>query len=204
MTDKRLLAGLAAIVVAALILSGIATTDRMTWLLEVAPVLIALPLLAATAKTFPLSPLLYVLITLHALVLILGGTYTYAEVPLGYWLQELFGLERNPYDKIGHFMQGFVPALIAREILLRGEYVAKGAMLGFLSGCVALSISALYELVEWWAALAFGDGAYAFLGTQGDPWDTQSDMLFALCGAVVALLLLARRQDRQIARLSQG
>jgi putative membrane protein len=148
-----------------------------------------------------LTTLLYFLISLHALVLIYGGAYTYARVPLGFWLQDLFGFERNPYDRIGHFVQGFVPAMIAREILTRGRYVAGGLMLGFLSLCVALAFSAFYELIEWWAALAFGQGAHEFLGTQGDPWDTQADMFLALVGAALALALLSKIQDRQIQAL---
>jgi putative membrane protein len=190
-----------ALVLAALVVSGIHPYDRATWLLEVAPVLIALPILLATYGRFPLTDLLYVLIALHALVLILGGAYTYARVPLGYWLQDLLALERNPYDRIGHVMQGFVPALIAREILLRGRYVAGRRMAAFLAGCVALAVSALYELIEWWTALAFGEGATDFLGTQGDPWDTQADMFCALVGAIAALALLSRMQDRQIRAL---
>jgi putative membrane protein len=189
---------LAAVVMVSLVLSAVAPYERSTWLMEVAPVLIALPLLWATRRRYPLTTLLYVLIALHALVLIYGGAYTYARVPLGFWLQEGLGLSRNPYDKIGHFMQGFVPALIAREILLRGGHVSGRRMLAFLSGSVALAISASYELIEWWAALGLGQGADAFLGTQGDPWDTQSDMFCALLGATVALGLLARWQDRQL------
>ena len=190
-----------ALVLAALVVSGIHPYDRATWLLEVAPVLIALPILLATYRRFPLTDLLYLLIGLHALVLILGGAYTYARVPLGYWLQDLLALERNPYDRIGHLMQGFVPALVAREILLRGGYVAGRRMAAFLAGCVALAVSALYELIEWWTALAFGEGATDFLGTQGDPWDTQADMFCALIGATVALLVLSGVQDRQIRAL---
>jgi putative membrane protein len=189
------------VVLAALIASGIKPYDRATWWLEVAPVLIAVPLLAATYRRFPLTTLLYFLISLHALVLIYGGAYTYARVPLGFWVQDLFGFERNPYDRIGHFMQGFVPAMIAREILVRGRHVAGGLMLGFLSLCVALAFSAFYELIEWWAALAFGQGAHEFLGTQGDPWDTQADMFLALVGAATALATLSRLQDRQIQAL---
>lgn len=199
MSRERSLLALAALVLVALVLSGVNPFDRITWLLEVAPVLVAMPVLAATYRRFPLTTLLYVLIALHTLVLIAGGAYSYARVPFGFWLQDLFGLDRNPYDKIGHFMQGFVPALIAREILLRGGYVARGRMAGFLSVCVALAVSACYELVEWWAALALGQGADEFLGTQGDPWDTQSDMFLALLGATSAMLGLARVQDRQIA-----
>jgi len=198
MSQNRLLAGLGFVVLVALVLSGIKPYDRGTWLLEVAPVLIAAPVLAATYRRFPLSTLLYVLIAVHALVLILGGAYSYARVPLGFWLQDLFGLGRNPYDKIGHFMQGFVPVLIAREVLLRGRYVSGKRMAGFLSLCVVLAASAFYELIEWWAALALGQGATEFLGTQGDPWDTQSDMLMALVGASLALLALSRVQDRAI------
>lgn len=190
---------LALTVLVALAASGIRPHDRATWLLEVAPVLLAAPLLLLTYRRFPLSDLLYGLIALHALVLILGGTYTYARVPLGFWLEDLLGLTRNPYDKIGHFMQGVVPALVSREILLRGHFVTHRRMLAFLSVCVALAISASYELIEWWVALLVGQGATDFLGTQGDPWDTQSDMFFALIGASAAMLGLSRLQDRQIA-----
>lgn len=198
----RLLWILAAIVVVALVVSGIAPYERGTWLMEVAPVLIAFPILAFTYRRFPLTDLLYILIAIHALVLIMGGAYSYARVPLGFTLQEWFGLARNPYDRIGHFVQGFVPALIAREILIRGGHVAGGRMAGFLSICVALAVSAVYELIEWWAALALGQGADAFLGTQGDPWDTQSDMFMALIGATLAVVLLGRLQDRRIAAIS--
>lgn len=200
----RLLLFLALVVAAALLASGIAPTDRLTWWMEVAPVLIAAPILAATYRRFPLTDLLYILIALHALVLILGGAYTYSHVPLGNWLQELLGLARNPYDKIGHFMQGFVPALLAREILLRGGYVTARRMLGFLSVCVALSVSAAYELIEWWAALIMGQGADEFLGLQGDEWDAQADMFFALIGAIVAVIGLARVQDRQVRELDRS
>jgi putative membrane protein len=194
------LAGLIA-VLAALVVSGIAPYDRGTWLLEVAPVLIAAPILVATHRRYPLTPLLYLLICAHALVLILGGAYSYARVPLGSWLQDLLALERNPYDRIGHFMQGFVPALIAREILLRGGYVAGRRMTAFLCLCVALAFSACYELIEWAAALALGQGAQDFLGTQGDPWDTQADMFCALLGATIALTSFSRLHDRQLARV---
>ena len=199
-TSPHLPLALGGLVLAALVASGIAPHDRATWLLEVAPVLIALPVLAATWRRFPLTPLLYGLIAAQALVLILGGTYTYARVPLGFWLQDLLHLGRNPYDKIGHFMQGLVPALVAREILLRGGYMQRthARMAGFLGVCVAMAVSAVYELIEWWVALALGMGAQDFLGTQGDPWDTQSDMFFALIGATVAMLLFARWQDRQM------
>jgi len=198
---KLVLVASALAVLAALVASGVAPYDRATWLLEVAPVLIVAPILIATWRRFPLTTLLYGLIALHALVLIYGGAYSYARVPLGFWLQEALDLGRNPYDKIGHFMQGFVPALAAREILLRGGYASGRRMVAFLSLCVAMAISAVYELIEWWTALALGQGADEFLGTQGDIWDTQSDMFYAMIGAAVGLALLARRQDREMARL---
>ncbi len=201
--SPRLPAILAGIVVLALVVSGIAPHDRPTWLLEVAPVLVALPVLAATWRRFPLTPLLYLLIALHALVLILGGTYTYARVPLGFWLQDWLHLARNPYDRIGHVMQGLVPTLVAREILLRAGYLSSRRMANFLSGCVALAVSACYELIEWWVALALGMGAQDFLGTQGDPWDTQADMFYALIGAVVAIVGLAAWHDRQIRAIAR-
>ncbi|MFZ5491846.1 MAG: DUF2238 domain-containing protein [Pseudomonadota bacterium] len=178
--------------------SGVRPHDRLTWLMEVMPVLLAVPVLLATYRRFPLSSLLYALIFVHAVILIVGGTYTYARVPFGFWLQDVFDLRRNPYDKIGHFAQGFVPALVAREILLRGHYVRTRAMLGFLVLCVVLAISASYELIEWLAAVLMGQGADAFLGTQGDPWDTQSDMAYALLGGASALALLTRIHDRQL------
>jgi putative membrane protein len=186
-----------------LAISGIRPYDHATWALEVAPVIIALPILWATYKRFPLTTLLYICIFAHSVVLMVGGAYTYARVPFGYQLQELFGLGRNPYDKIGHFFQGFVPALVAREILLRGAFVRGRRMLAFIVVCVVMAISATYELIEWWVALAAGQGAVEFLGTQGDPWDTQSDMFFALIGATVALLLFSRLQDRQIRALTE-
>jgi putative membrane protein len=186
-----------------LVLSGIGPHDRTTWWLEVAPILIAVPILAATARRFPLTPLAYRLIFVHALVLMLGAHYTYAEVPVGFWMKRALGLARNPYDRIGHFVQGFVPAIVAREVLVRRSPVKAGGWLTFLVLCVCLAISALYELVEWWAALLGGEGADAFLGTQGDQWDTQWDMFLALLGAAAALLLLSRLHDRQIARTEE-
>ena len=190
------------VLVVLLALSGAQPYDRPTWALEVFPVVVALPLLWATYRRFPLTTLLYGCIFLHALVLLLGAMYTYARVPLGFDLAERLGLTRNPYDKIGHFFQGFVPALVAREILLRGHFVRGKKMLAFVVVCVVLAISATYEFIEWGVALALGQGADEFLGTQGDPWDTQSDMFFALIGAVTALLLLSRVQDRQIQRIA--
>lgn len=185
-------------------LSGYRPYDRPTWAMEVAPVVIALPVLWATYRRFPLTTLLYACIFLHAVVLILGGAYTYARVPLGFQIQEILGLARNPYDKIGHFVQGFVPALVAREILMRGAFVRGRAMLGFIVVCIALALSAAYELIEWAAALALGQGADEFLGTQGDPWDTQSDMFLALIGASAALLLFSRFHDRQLRAISRS
>jgi len=189
------------VLVPLLVISGIRPFDRTTWVLEVFPILLALPVLWATHRRFPLTSLLYACIFIHAIVLMVGGAYTYARVPLGFQLQELLDLGRNPYDKIGHFMQGFVPALVAREIFIRGAYVCGRRMLPFLAVCVVLAISASYELVEWAAAVALGQGADEFLGTQGDPWDTQSDMLFALIGGVVAMVFFSRLHDRQLARM---
>jgi len=206
MTASRipLLTTLLIATIIALLASGWRPYDRLTWLMEVLPVLIALPLLFATRERYPLTTLLYLLIFVHGLVLILGGAYTYARVPAGHWVQEAFDLSRNPYDKLGHFMQGFVPAIIAREILIRGEHVHGRRMTAFLCVCVALAISALYELIEWWSALALGQGADEFLGTQGDPWDTQSDMLLALIGAIAALLALSGVHDRQLQAQRSG
>jgi putative membrane protein len=198
--DRRLL-WMGLVVGAALVVSGIQPYDRVTWWLEVAPVLVAAPILFITRERFPLTPLLYWVILVHCLVLILGGAYTYARVPLGFWLQDLFELTRNPYDKIGHFMQGVTPALVAREIFLRGGHVKGPKMSAFLAVCVSLAVSAFYELIEWWAALALGQGADEFLGTQGDMWDTQSDMFLALLGAAAALALLGGLQRRQAAAL---
>jgi putative membrane protein len=172
--------------------------------MEIAPIFIAIPVMAATYGRFPLTTLLYVLIFFHALVLIAGGHYTYARVPLGFWMQDTLSLARNPYDKIGHFMQGFVPFLVTREILLRGGYVSARRMAAFLSLCVVMAVSAWYELIEWWSALAMGQGADEFLGTQGDPWDTQSDMFFAFIGAITAMLLLSRLHDSMMYRMKQG
>jgi putative membrane protein len=181
--------------------SAIKPHDRFTWWLEVAPVLIAAPILFATRRTFPLTSLVCIAIAIHAAILIVGGHFTYALVPAGDWLRDALALERNPYDRLGHFAQGFVPALIAREILLRKTPLQRGGWLFFLVSCVCLAISALYELIEWWAAVATGEAAGAFLGTQGDVWDTQWDMFTALIGALLAQLLLAGRHDRQLARL---
>ncbi len=184
-----------------MVLSGINTYDRTTWVLEVFPVMIALPLVWSTYRRFPLTGLVYCLIFIHACVLMVGGTYTYARVPVGFQIAEWFNLSRNPYDKFGHFLQGFVPALIAREILIRGQFVSGNKMLKFIVICIILAISAVYELIEWGAALALGQGADEFLGMQGYIWDTQSDMFFALIGAVIALTLFTGIHDRQIQRI---
>jgi putative membrane protein len=187
---------------ALLALSGIGPRYRFTWVLEVAPVLLGAPLLVATHRRFPLTPLLHRLLLAHATVLMVGGHYTYAEVPLGFWMQEAFGFARNHYDRIGHLAQGFVPAVLAREILLRRTPLRPGPWLFALVSCVCLAVSASYELVEWGMAVATGEAAAAFLGTQGDPWDTQWDMFLALLGALAAQLLLGRLHDRQLAPLT--
>lgn len=192
---------LLAVALAALVVSGVGPKDRLTWLLEVAPVLIAAPILVATGQRFPLTPLLYRLLLLHALVLMLGGHYTYAEVPLGEWARETFGFARNHYDRLGHLMQGFVPAILAREVLLRRSPLGPGGWLRLFVTSVCLAFSAFYELVEWSAALLSAEASAAFLGTQGDVWDTQWDMFLALCGALLAQALLARLHDRQIGGL---
>lgn len=199
--SPRYLLAAGALIVLALAISFIHPYDRLTWLMEVMPVLIALPLLFFTYQRFPLTPLLYLLIFLHALILIVGGTYTYAHVPVGFWVQDLFGLARNPYDKLGHLWQGLVPALVAKEIFVRRQFVSGKKMVAFLAICVAMAISAWYELIEWWAAVIMGQGADEFLGTQGDQWDTQSDMCMAFFGAMIAVILLAKWHDRQIARM---
>lgn len=188
---------------AVFIWSAINPRDYLTWVLEVAPAVLGLLVLAFTARTFPLTPLLYLLILIHCVVLMVGGHYTYAEVPLFDWLQPIFGWERNNYDKLGHFLQGFVPALIARELLVRKAVVASTAWRNFFIVCFCLAFSAFYELLEWWAALAAGEDASAFLGTQGYVWDTQSDMGFALLGAILSVTLLARLHDRQLNALAQ-
>ena len=197
----RALAVMSVALIGFLVWSGARPYDRLTWLMEVLPVVFALPVMWATLRRFPLTDMLYACIFVHCCVLMLGGAYTYARVPMGFALQDWLGTDRNPYDKIGHFMQGFVPALLAREILIRGEFVRGRRMLAFLVVCVVMAVSATYELIEWAAALALGQGADEFLGTQGDPWDTQSDMFLALIGAVSALVLFSRRHDREIAEL---
>jgi len=187
-----------------LIWSGIGPKDRFTWFLEVAPVLIALPILILSRRAFPLTSLAYGLLALHGVILMIGGHYTYAEMPLFNWLRDTYDLSRNHYDRLGHIMQGFVPAIVTREILLRTSPLKPGKWLFFLTNTVCLSISAFYEMIEWWVAVGSGDEAVAFLATQGDVWDTQWDMFLALCGALSSQLLLGRRHDRQLAEINQG
>jgi len=190
-----------AALIALLALSGWQPFDLATWIMEVTPVVVVLLILWATRERFPLTPLLYALIFVHAGVLMLGGHYSYARVPLGDWLRDGLGLARNPYDGIGHFAQGFIPAIAARELLLRHTGLQRGAWLFVVVTGVCLGVSALYELIEWGAAIALGQGAEEFLGTQGDPWDTQKDMALAGVGAMAAQWLLARWHDRQLATL---
>lgn len=200
-SDDRLPTFLLALVLAVVVASGIGPKDRLTWWLEVAPILVAVPILVATRRRFPMTPLGYALVAIHAAVLALGGHYTYAEVPPGFWVRDLLGLSRNHYDRLGHLMQGSVPALVVREVLLRTSPLRRGGWLFVLTTAVVLSLSAVYELVEWAAALLLGQGADAFLGMQGDPWDTQWDMFLCFVGGMLSQLSLARVQDRQLARL---
>ncbi len=193
---------LLAIAAVALGVSGLRPYDRVTWLLEVGPVLIGAPLLIASYRRFPLTPLLYRLLLLHALILILGGHYTYERVPLGFWLQDLLDLSRNHYDRLGHVAQGFIPAILAREILLRLSPLQRGKWLFFLVVCVCLAFSAFYELLEWRTAAIMGEEADAFLATQGDVWDSQWDMFLALLGAIASQLLLSRLHDRELGALA--
>jgi putative membrane protein len=194
-------ATLLVVVLVALVASGIRPHDRVTWVLEVLPILLAAPLLIATHRTFPLTPLAYALIAVHSLVLILGAHYTYARVPLGFWIQDWFDLARNHYDRIGHLMQGFGPAIIIRELLVRTSPLVPGKWLFTIVLFTVLGVSATYEFTEWWAALAGGEAATAFLGTQGDPWDTQWDMFLAGCGAIAAQVVFERLHDRQLAMI---
>jgi putative membrane protein len=198
--EPAALLGLGAVALAA---SGITPHDRLTWALEVAPAVITAAILVVTRRRFPLTPLAYRLLFVHALILMLGGHYTYARVPLGFWVQDALGLARNHYDRVGHFMQGFTPAIVAREVLLRASPLRSGRWLAWLTLSVVLAASAFYELIEWWAALIGGIAAESFLGTQGDVWDTQWDMFLCLCGACASLALLGRRHAREVERLSR-
>lgn len=193
--------GLAALVAVVATWSAILPFDRPTWWLEVAPVLLAAPLIALSWRRFPLTPLLCAAVALHMILLLYGGHYTYAETPFGNWLREQLGTERNPFDRLGHLAQGFVPALAVREILLRRSPLRAGKWLTFITLSICLAISAAYELLEFAAAMAIGQGADEFLATQGDPWDTQWDMLCALIGATLSLLLLSPLHNHQIAKL---
>ncbi|AQS38001.1 putative membrane protein [Shewanella psychrophila] len=192
-----------AIFLAVLVWSAIDPKDQFTWFLEVFPALIALPILFLTRQRFPLTSLAYVLVLIHCVILMVGGHYTYAEVPLFDWIADITGSDRNNYDKVGHFAQGFVPTLLAREIFIRLEVVKRGAWCNFLSLCFALAFSAFYELIEWWVALLTGEDAEAFLGTQGDIWDTQSDMGMALLGAIACIVTLIKFHDSQLAKLNR-
>lgn len=185
----------------ALVASGINPHDRATWLMEVFPIFLGVPILFLVYSRFRMTPLVYRLVLLHALILMLGAHYTYARVPLGFWVQDLLNLSRNHYDRLGHLAQGFIPALIAREVLLRRTPLKRGGWLFFLVTSVCLALSAFYEFIEWWAALILGQGADAFLGSQGDPWDTQWDMFLAFIGAMLGQILLAGMQDRELRRL---
>ncbi|MEX5409485.1 DUF2238 domain-containing protein [Atlantibacter hermannii] len=184
-----------------LIFTAFHTERRLTWLLEVMPLFVIAPILWVTARRYPLTPLLYSLIFIGCVSLIVGGMYSYARVPVGFYLQEWLGVDRNPYDRIGHVLQGLVVSLSAREVLLRGDYRLGAKMLGFVVCSVTLAISAFYELIEWWVALILGKDADDFLGTQGDEWDTQADMLCALLGAMISVFILGRWHSRQIKQL---
>ena len=198
---SRYAAVLFTVVMLALVLSGIAPYDRATWWMEIFPILIAAPILIATYRRFPLTSLVYTLLAVHAIILMVGGHYTYALVPLGFWLQDLLGLARNDYDRLGHFAQGFIPALLVREMLLRTSPLRPGRWLFVLVTAVCLAFSACYEFIEWWTALLGGASATDFLGTQGDVWDTQADMFSALIGAIAAQLVLAGVHDRALKKL---
>ncbi len=194
--------GLILLTVTALIVivSGVGVHDRLTWVMEVAPILIAAPILVFTFPRFPFTKLVCALLVVHAAILALGGHYTYAEVPLGFWLRDALGLARNHYDRLGHFAKGFIPALVVREVLRRQVKLPAGGWLFFLTSSVCLAISAVYEFIEWWTALILGQGADAFLGSQGDVWDTQWDMWLCLVGAMISQLIFARLHERQLAQ----
>jgi putative membrane protein len=196
--EVLVLFGIAAIL---LVISGIGAKDRLTWWMEDAPVMVGIPLLLWLRPRFPFTPLLYRLLFFHACVVLLGGHYTYAEVPVGFWFQDWLDLSRNHYDRFGHFVQGFIPAILMRELLWRTSPLRGSRWLPFLVACFCLAFSATYEFIEWWGALIMGEDADAFLALQGDVWDTQWDMFLALCGAIISLLLLSRLHDRQLRNL---
>lgn len=193
--------GLLLSLVVFLVLSGIHPHDFFTWVLEVFPILIGVPILIWVYPRFRFTRLVYTLLWLHAIILMVGGHYTYAQVPLGFWMEHAFGFARNHYDRIGHFAQGFIPALLAREIFIRTSPLRGSRWLPFVVVCFCLAFSAFYELIEFWTALASGSAATDFLGTQGDPWDTQWDMQLALIGAILSLLTLSGVHDRQLGDL---
>ncbi len=197
-------ASLAVFTAAALWISYVDPSDRLTWWLEALPVILGLPLLMLTRQRFPLTPLAYRLLFVHAIILLIGAHYTYAQVPAGDWVRGWLGLSRNPYDRLGHLAQGFVPAIVAREVLLRRTPLDTGPWLFFLVTCFCLAFSAFYELIEWWVAVLGRFAADAFLVTQGDVWDTQWDMFLALLGSIAAQLYLAGRHDRQLAQLGSS
>ncbi len=201
MTSRHYLISLLIVVAVFFIWSAIYPHDYFTWFLEVFPVLIAMPLLVMTRNTFPLTKLVYGLIAVHMVILLVGGHYTYAEMPLFSWLRDYYDWGRNYYDRLGHVAQGFVPAMVAREILLRTSPLRPGKWLFFIVVCVCLAMSAFYEFIEWWVALASGSDAVAFLATQGDVWDTQWDMFLAFSGAIFAQLLLAKMHMRQMRQM---
>lgn len=201
MSNRQYLTLLLVCLCAVFVWSAIRPHDYFTWFLEVFPVLIGLPILIATYTKFPLTNLVYGLILLHAIILLVGGHYTYAEMPLFSWLRDYYGWDRNYYDRLGHVAQGFIPAMITREILLRTSPLRPGKWLFFIVVCICLAMSAFYEFIEWWVALASGSDAVAFLATQGDIWDTQWDMFLAFFGAISAQLLLAKAHHRQMIRM---
>lgn len=193
-----------AFAVVVLVYSGLDPKDRFTWVLEAVPAIIGLPVLVYFDRKRGVTSLLYALVCLHAVILCIGGKYTYAEVPMGFWVRDALGLARNHYDRLGHFFQGFEPAILAREVLLRKKVLGRGFWLSLFCFCICLAFSASYEFIEWWTALLTGEAAEAFLGTQGDPWDTQWDMFMAAVGAVAALLIFSREHDRELAKLGRA
>jgi putative membrane protein len=186
---------------AALVFSGVNPLDRLTWFLEVMPILVGVPILLVSCARFQFTPLVYRLVFIHCLILMVGGHYTYAQVPLGFWVQDLLDLSRNHYDRLGHLAQGFIPAILVREMLIRKTPLVPGKWLFFLVTSVCLAISACYEFIEWWTALLGGESAEAFLGTQGDVWDTQWDMFLALLGAILGQMSLSRIHDRELGKM---